>query len=168
MTTSEYTRNAVVEVLRAYLPAALDAAALPAVTVQAIDNENDMKPELLPAVFVDATGWTQNAARSTIGAGKGYQEREYSVRVLFGVVADEGYRDVMTWGLSLADCITAVLETHYRLPTEAVPTGVAAEGHVSECRLTPRLRGSSSNVMRFGELTFAAVVERRRGTHGAE
>ncbi|MGE4406392.1 hypothetical protein [Pseudomonas sp.] len=161
--------QAVKEVLDTYLLPELRSLSLPAPSEVEIRDEEAVKPEKLPVIFVFLSGWRQGTGGedATIGLD-GYIRREYRFSVYVGDIAQQGRNPAETVP-QILDVVCAVLEQHYTLPCSFAPDGIAADLNVLSADVSPLLRAAgSSKLMRYGRAEFSAVVVRRRQTHGGE
>ena len=169
MTTSRAVLQAVKETLDSYLLPELRNLGLPAPREVEIRDEEALKPEKLPAVFVSLSGWRQGTGGedATIGLD-GFIRREYRFSVYVGDIA-QGGRNPMETVPQMLDVVCAILEQHYTLPCSFAPDGIASDLNVLSADLSPLLRSAAtSRLVRYGRVEFSAVVVRRRQTHGGE
>jgi len=169
MTTSRAVAQAVKETLDTYLLPELRTLNLPAPSAVELRDEEALKPEKLPAVFVFLSGWRQGTGGedATIGLD-GFIRREYRFSVYVGDIA-QGDRDPTETVPQMLDVVCATLEEHYRLPCSFAPDGIADDLNVLSAELSPVLRSAgSSKLVRYGRIEFSAVIVRQRQTHGGE
>lgn len=168
MTTTEQVAQAVTQVLRARLPAALEAAGLPEMPIQLMGDEEEVRTEQFPRAYVACDEFSKTG-QDRIGEDA-YTERRYVVEVTFAVKSQPGYRDLRAWANQVADCIIATLDAYWWLPYPDVDggpeTGLASDSNEESCQFTSLSRGTT--LVRVGVVSYAYVVERQRKTSGAE
>lgn len=167
LTTTPLIREAVVDNLNTYLPTTFATVGIPVFTVEAVDNQTQMRPDQLPKAYLWVTGFDEGNA--TIGGvpSHGNIDRTYSFVVEYGVISKPSQRDVLTWGEQVADCIVAVINSRWNWPTTDFPNGMAQSSGKIRCELSDRIP-VASNLAAYGRLDFEVVVRRRKTTTGGE